>query len=63
MRIAKREAEEEELQKEEARKLKAATTAYNKQIAEEKREKGSKGEGRAREKSCRRAPSYRCAQG
>ncbi|CAN9216148.1 unnamed protein product [Alternaria alternata] len=39
MRIAKREAEEEELQKEEARKLKAATTAYNKQIAEEKRQK------------------------
>jgi hypothetical protein len=42
MRIAKREAEEEELQKEEVRKSKAATTAYNKQIAEEKRQKAAR---------------------
>jgi hypothetical protein len=42
MRIAKREVEEEDLQKEEARKLRAATTAYNKQIAEEKRQKVAK---------------------
>lgn len=41
MRIAKREAEEE-IQKGEARKLKAATTAYNKQIAEEKRQKAAR---------------------
>jgi hypothetical protein len=39
MRIAKREAEEEDLQKEEARKLRAAATAHNKQITEKKRQK------------------------
>ena len=39
MSIAKCKAEEEELAKEEARKLKAATIAYKKQIIEEKCQK------------------------
>ena len=42
MSIAKREAEEEELAKEEARRSKAATTAYKKQIAAEKRAKAAR---------------------
>jgi hypothetical protein len=43
MRLAKREAEEEEeLQKEVARKSKAAATANRKQIAEEKRQKAAR---------------------
>ena len=42
MSIAKRKAEEEELAKEEARKSKAAATAYKKQIAEEKRQKAAR---------------------
>ena len=51
MRIAKHEAEDE-LQKEEARKLKAANTAYNKQIAEEKRQKAAREkEGRERKQA------------
>jgi hypothetical protein len=51
MRIAKREVEEEDLQKEEARKLRAAATAYNKQVAEEKRQKAAS-EKEERERKC-----------
>ncbi|KAF1971114.1 hypothetical protein BU23DRAFT_647946, partial [Bimuria novae-zelandiae CBS 107.79] len=42
MRLAKREVEEEEFQKEEARKSKAAAIAYKKQITEEKRQKAAR---------------------